>query len=277
MQRTALHGIGSLNQGFPFIMKFFFIAIFALLTAPAWAAPSVPSIHDVYTAATTGHLQQAQSEINQVLAVYPNSAKAHYVDARVLALQGQWSAAANQLDLAKRLDPALPFERKANLEAFQRQIAAHAGRAANAGSRFPIGTIIGGALALVAVLMLIAVYRNSRRPQPVPGMPAGWPNPNTPAGFGAQPGAYPQPGGSGGFLGAVGTGIGMGAGFAAGEMLVDKLFDQNGAGTGQGGGFMPNADASQALPDDQDFGVNDAGSWADDSAGGGMDDSGGWS
>jgi hypothetical protein len=259
-------------------MKYIFIAILALLTAPAWAAPSVPSIHDVYTAATTGHLEQAQSEINQVLAAYPNSGKAHYVDARVLALEGQWAQAANQLELAQRLDPGLPFERQADLQAFQRQIAAHTGHAANAGSPIPMGTVIGGALGLLAVLMLIAVYRRSRRPQPVQVMPAGWPNPSAPAGFGAQPGAYPQPGGggSGGFLGAVGTGIGMGAGFAAGEMLVDKLFDHNNTGMGQGGGFMPNADASQALPDDQDFGVNDAGSWSDDSGGGGMDDSGGW-
>lgn len=259
-------------------MKKILLAVFALLTVSAWAAPAVPSIHAVYMAATTGHLQQAQADINQVLAAYPNSGKAHYVDARVLALEGQWPQAAKELATAQRLDPGLPFEHKDTLAAFQRQITAHTGRPVSPAASFPILSVVGGVLGLLAVLVLIAVYRKSQRPQAVQVMPAGWPNAGPRASMGAQPGAYPQApqaGSGGGFLGAVGTGIGMGAGFAAGEMLVDKLFDHNNAGVGQGGGFMPDANAATPIPDDQDFGVNDAGSWSDDS-GGGTDDSGGW-
>ena len=258
----------------------FAVALAAGSTLAAGAAPAVPSIHDVYTAATTGHLNQARGEIDQVLAAYPNSAKAHFVSARIAALQGRWPLAASELAKARSLDPGLSFEHRDTLQAFTRQVDAHVGRAAApapARRGFPLGTI-GIALAALAVLVLWAVYRASRRPQ---AMPQGWPAPGAgyPAGY-PQPGAAAMPGGyapgaatGSGMLGAVGTGLAMGAGVAAGEMLVDKLFDPS-------RGAAPTWDAGNAgqapldagpLPDDQDFGISDAGSWGDDSS-----DSGSW-
>ncbi len=269
------------------------VALLALFAGGAYAA-ALPSIHDVYTAASSGRLQLAQSEIEQVLAAYPNSAKAHYVDARVLALAGRWSQAGAELARAQQLDPGLPFEDRAQLQAFTRQLAAH-GAAPTAARRSAMpGWVmpLAGLAVLLALLMLFAVYRASRRPalQVLPpqgpnAMPPGYPQgpyPQGPYPQGPYPqqgypqGPYPARGGSG-FLGAVGTGLGMGAGFAAGEMLVDKLVGGRGDA---GGGLIGDAQAAPP-PLDPDFGINDAGSWSDDSGGGGWadgggDDSGSW-
>jgi hypothetical protein len=274
------------------------VALLALFAGGAYAA-ALPSIHDVYTAASSGRLQLAQAEIDRVLAAYPNSAKAHYVDARVLALAGRWPQAAAELARAQQLDPGLPFEDRTQLQAFTRQLAAHgaapvARRASMPGWVMPLA----GLAVLLALLMLFAVYRASRRPalQVLPPMgpnaapgpypqgpypqgpyPQGpYPQGPYPQGYAQGPqGPYPARGGSG-FLGAVGTGLGMGAGFAAGEMLVDKLVGDHGAG---GGGLLGDAQAATP-PLDPDFGINDAGSWSDDSGGGwadgGGDDSGSW-
>jgi hypothetical protein len=42
-------------------------------------------MHQIYEAATTGHLEQAQEMITQVLTNHPKSAKAHRVRAEVYA------------------------------------------------------------------------------------------------------------------------------------------------------------------------------------------------
>ncbi|OIQ76890.1 hypothetical protein GALL_414240 [mine drainage metagenome] len=267
------------------------VALLALLASGAYAA-ALPSIHDVYTAAASGRLQLAQAEIEQVLAAYPNSAKAHYVDARVLALAGRWSQAGAELARAQQLEPGLPFEKPAQLQAFTRQLAAHGAATVPRRSAMPGWVMPLAALAvLLAVIMLFAVYRASRRPalQVLPpqgpnAMPPGYPQgpypqgpyPQGPYPQGYPQGPYPARGGSG-FLGAVGTGLGMGAGFAAGEMLVDKLV---GGHDNAGGGLIGDAQAAPP-PLDPDFGINDAGSWGDDSGGGGWadgggDDSGSW-
>jgi hypothetical protein len=60
-----------------------------LLLAIAFAVPTLadtdPSLSQVYEAVRTGHLEQAQKTINQVLHDHPKSAKAHYVAAEVNA------------------------------------------------------------------------------------------------------------------------------------------------------------------------------------------------
>ena len=254
------------------------------------AAPAVPSIQQVYAAASSGRLQQARREIDQVLAAYPDSAKAHYVSARVAALQADWPRAAAELARAQRLDPGLGFAHRDTLRAFTRQVASHTGQPAPARRRgLPLGGI-GIALAVLALLVLWAVYRASRRP-PVQAMAApAWPLGPQPPGYpggvgGAQPPGYPggvgQPGAApyygpyppaqgGGMLGAVGTGLAVGAGVAAGEMLVDKLF-QNGnapiAGAGGAGFDQAGLPDAGSLPDDGNFGIDDASSWSDDSSG----------
>ena len=88
-------------------------AITVLLTAAALAAGSAlaqePTLNDVYRAAQSGNMAQAQRMMDDVLRAHPNSAKAHYVEAELMARQGQLSAAATELNTAERLEPGLPF------------------------------------------------------------------------------------------------------------------------------------------------------------------------
>ncbi|SEN17679.1 Tetratricopeptide repeat-containing protein [Duganella sp. CF517] len=76
------------------------------LAAPVFAA--APTVHDVYVAAEAGKFTEAQALMDQVLKEHPNSAKAHFVEAELLAKQGKYAAAQKSLDTAERLSPGLP-------------------------------------------------------------------------------------------------------------------------------------------------------------------------
>ncbi|USX29083.1 tetratricopeptide repeat protein [Oxalobacteraceae bacterium OTU3CINTB1] len=76
------------------------------LAAPVFAA--APTVHDVYVAAEAGKFTEAQALMDQVLKEHPNSAKAHFVEAELLAKQGKFAAAQKSLETAERLSPGLP-------------------------------------------------------------------------------------------------------------------------------------------------------------------------
>ena len=65
------------------LMIFFALAC----SAPAFAAND-PTIGQVYEAANSGHLDEAQQMMSQVLRDHPQSARAHYVAAEVYARAG---------------------------------------------------------------------------------------------------------------------------------------------------------------------------------------------
>src|SRR3977135_3465538 len=81
-------------------------ATFAL-GSPSFAQAADPTMKQVYEAAAAGHLDQAQQMITQVLAHYPNSAKAHYVQAELYAKEGKTSLARAELGSADRINPGL--------------------------------------------------------------------------------------------------------------------------------------------------------------------------
>jgi clan AA aspartic protease (TIGR02281 family) len=66
-----------------------------------------PTMHQIYEAATTGHLDQAQAMITQVLANHPTSAKAHWVQAEVYAKANKTNLARSEVLEAERLNPGL--------------------------------------------------------------------------------------------------------------------------------------------------------------------------
>jgi len=66
-----------------------------------------PTMHQIYEAATTGHLDQAQDMIAQVLANHPKSAKAHWVQAEVYAKANKTNMARSEVLEAERLNPGL--------------------------------------------------------------------------------------------------------------------------------------------------------------------------
>src|ERR1051325_4945238 len=83
--RTNLMSVKSFIQYSAFALAIAF-------TAPVLAAEDA-SMHEVYLAAEAGKFQEAQTMMDKVLRDHPNSAKAHYVEAELLAKQGQLTSA----------------------------------------------------------------------------------------------------------------------------------------------------------------------------------------
>lgn len=239
------------------------LAIWAMgLFASLALADSVPTLDQVYQAARAGRLAEARQMMAVVLKAHPDSAKAHYVEAQILAAGGALPQAARELKTAQAIDPGLSF---AKPEAV-RELKARIGAGAKAGGS-PWGMILLalGGLVVVALLARAMVARN-RPGQYMPAPPGGMGN-------GPYPGAYPggpyggpagpAPGGGlGSSLGrGLATGLGIGAGIAAGEALAHGLLDR-----GQGGpvaGVDPSGDAPSDMGGN-DFGIGQTdASWDD--------------
>ncbi len=68
------------------IVRILFFICAAALVGAAMAQPD-PTLNQVYEAAQAGRIAQAQDMMKQVLRDHPQSAKAHYVEAELLARQ----------------------------------------------------------------------------------------------------------------------------------------------------------------------------------------------
>jgi uncharacterized protein len=277
----------------------------ALVVALACAGPVLaadPTIDEVYQAARTGHLDQAQQLMNQVLRDHPNSAKAHYVEAEISARAGNIGRAREELATAQRLDPSGGFAKPEALAALQRELArgtasrgptgyyTTAPRAEERRSSFP-WPIVLLVVAGVAIAWALLRRRNPPQyggggyPQYPGGVPrAGGPGPGggysvPPPGYG--PAGYGPPMGGGGLGSGIGgslaSGLAIGAGVAAGEELVHHLVDRDGNRVPAPPEYVP----PPPPPDENnnmggnDFGVSDNGGGWDDGGGSFGGDSGG--
>lgn len=241
------------------------------------AAATDATPHEIYEAAQSGHLAQAQQMIDQVLQDHPRNAYAHFIAAELDARTGDLNAARDQLSTARQLDPSLSFTNPQAVNALQRQLTGMravtprmvppALAPAVHRSTAPWGLIIA---LVIGAFVVISIFR--RRSQSYsqgygPGLlpPA---NPGMQSGYGYGP-SYP-PGGSG-LMGNLASGLAIGAGVAAGEELVRHVIDGNHAGA------PPAADPGDAGQNQDmggaDFGGQDGSSWGNDSSGG---DAGGW-
>jgi uncharacterized protein len=251
-------------------------AIFAALilcASAALAAPNVPSIDQVYQAARGGHLAQAEAMTKEVLQAYPDSARAHYVMAQILAAEGRTREARTYLDEAERLKPGLPFANSQSVANLERRI--------NGAARVPAAppganqTVHWWWILVGAVLFFILV-RALRRRRPAPsgysgsGMSGGvGPAPGTPpAGYtGTPPAGYSRWGG--GLLGSILAGLGFGAGAAAGERVMDRFLGHDERAT-------PVQPEVQELPSDSgNLGGDDFGVQSGDNSSGGWEGAGG--
>lgn len=282
-----------------------------VLAAGMFASPAAlaqePTIHQVYEAAEAGKFIEAQKMMDQVLAAHPNSAKAHFIQAELLAKQGKFSRAATELASAERLGPDGKF---AKPEAVQRLKAVLASAPAARPAASPVsygsarevapvqqsqglpwGMILGlGALVLLAVMF----FKRKAAQQPMMQGPSNFNGgaPQYPAGgmppqYGAQgglPAGMPAAGGmgglGGGIMGGLATGAALGAGMVAGQALAHHFTDskQPGGADRLDGGLTPGAFQNDTPPSGydmggSDFGVSDAGGWdsGSDSGGGGGD------
>ncbi|HEV7815786.1 MAG TPA: tetratricopeptide repeat protein [Janthinobacterium sp.] len=275
------------------------LATAVMFTAPVFAAD--PTIQQVYAAAEAGKFSEAQAMMDQVLRDHPNSAKAHFAEAELLAKQGRMSNAEAELNTAERLAPGLPFAKPASVQNLKDRIAAsHAPartssyaprqvqqiqQAPAPSSGMPWGLLI---VALVLIgFIAFAVRFMGRRNTPTyspggmgnygsgPGM-----QPYSPGGVG--PGMGPVGGGGiggggigSGIVGGLATGAAMGAGLVAGEALMHHFTDGN---RNNETAYQPPPQQNNGnyVPDDNmggdDFGINDDSSWDDNSGGGGGGD-----
>ncbi|CAN5820235.1 hypothetical protein BH11PSE13_BH11PSE13_21590 [soil metagenome] len=87
------------------------VPVFAMAQADTTTASRTrePSIDDIYKAAESGKLSEADGMIAKVLTAHPGSAKAHFVHAELLAKEGKLGAAKTAYAKAEELAPGLPF------------------------------------------------------------------------------------------------------------------------------------------------------------------------
>ena len=241
-----------------------------------------PTMSQIYAAAEGGHLDQAQQMITQVLAKYPNSAKAHYVQAELYAKEGKTTDARAELGTAERLNPGLTDFSQRSVQELKGQLGLGASRAPQgermvvypaprAEAGFPWGKLLIG-VGIVALLFMLFRRRTTYNQYPAnagPGPGYG------PPGAGYGPGYGPTPMGGGGvgsgIAGGLASGLAVGAGVVAGEELAHHFLD----GDRREGGVIPSASAAEPgysnNPDmgGSDFGANDSGSWDDGGGSGG--------
>jgi hypothetical protein len=255
------------------------LALLALGVAAAAGAATDATAHQIYEAAQSGRLAEAQQMIDQVLRDYPRNAKAHFIAAELDARVGDLSAARAQLATARQLDPTDAFTDGRALSTLERQLAGMPTGAVPAPEVFaparratvPWGLII--VLGLGA-FVLWSIFRSRARQAYAQNygqtmLPPG--NPGMQPGYGYGPG-YPPQGGSG-LMGNLASGLAVGAGVVAGEELVRHMIDGNTANAAP----LPAAEYQDPAQNQDmggvDFGTQDSGSWGNDSGGG---DSGGW-
>lgn len=254
------------------------LVLVSLAFAATVHAADDPTMHQIYVAAEAGQFAEAQSMMDKVLQDHPNSGKAHFVEAELLAKQGRMANAAAELNKAEALAPGLPFTKPESVQHLREIIGGassyqHANgyigqQSTHAGGIAWGGLLIGGGLIAALIFGLRAIFSRRAAPTYVP---------TGNAGYGASTAAQmPQAGGSSGIgsgiVGGLATGAAVGAGMVAGEALAHHFLD--GDGRRRDNSFQPPVDDSYLANDDMggtDFGMNDS-SW-DDSSGGGGDDS----
>lgn len=275
------------------LLAFAFLAAGAL-GSTAYAAND-PTLHEVYQAAESGRLNEAQAMMDKVLRDHPNSGKAHFVEAELMVKQGRIAAAQGELATAERLAPGLPFAKPEAVQSLKTRLANHAQTPAaqyvqpaqtQTASGFPWGMLLIGGALIAAVIFFVRSLSNRNN---VTVVPAGYGAAGgTYGGGGFGPGPVMQPGGGGmgapmgggmgsGILGSLATGAAVGAGVVAGEALMHRVLDgghhDSNAIPNPAPTYVDRPDTSSYDMGGNDFGVSDGGSWDDSgSSGGGGDD-----
>ncbi|RTL29386.1 MAG: tetratricopeptide repeat protein [Rhodocyclaceae bacterium] len=285
-----------------------------MLAATTFMSGSVlaaePSLHQVYQAAEAGKLDDAQSMMREVLQAHPNSGKAHYVEAELLAKQGQLHKAESELQTAEKLAPGLPFAKPQAVQELKNILGGShktTGGGASAApfqpaapavahSSVPWGLLLTG-VGLIAFIVFVARFMARRNAEPAMGGAAYGSGGLQPYGAGGAPygggsgGGYAggyggapapsQPGLGSRVMGGLATGAAVGAGMVAGEALMHHFLDKDGKPVPRDTPASPdnsnlgNLDLGTPEIDRNDmggtdFGVSDNSSW-DDSSGGDSD------
>lgn len=272
-------------------MKFprFLLMCMALMSA-LWlgAAQALPNVDEVQAATQRGDYAGAEKMMREVVAAKPDSARAHYVLAEILAHERKFGEAREHASRARTLDPAVKFTDPAKFSTFEQLLQRQQGSAATAqvpaavspaapparaapversdSGGVPVWLLVVGVVIFIALAMRFMRNRTPAAPQPAY---AGG------AGYGAAPGGYgyggvPPAAGPGG-PGLMGVGLAAAGGVAAG-MLAERLLhgdhderslprDSGGAGGlvpgSFGGDVGSNSAADELTQRGVDFGSGD--------------------
>ena len=203
-----------------------FVVAVAACGVSAGALAADPTLDEVYQAVHQNRLGDAQSMMTQVLRDHPDSAKAHYVEAEVLARMNRSEDARAELARAEQIAPGLPFAKPEAVRDLQGLIDGRGvHRSAVGGSALvtpleaparsggiPWGPI---GLAVAAVALVLFLLSRARRPA-VMGMPGG----GTALGPTGTPyGGAPYPYGPAPVGGGPGIGSSIVGGLASGAAL----------------------------------------------------------
>lgn len=261
-----------------------------LILAPLAGAADSPK--DVQALISRGDYPGAEALLRDAIAEHPQSAKAHYVLAEVLAHEGNIGEAKAEASKAATLDPGTHFTDPAKFQAFQRKLNEALAPAANVRtaaaparygetgqpSRDEGGSskllkilAIGAGIALIASLW---IRRKRAEDGPSMGYPSAQPPGGTPP-YGGYPGnsAYAPPPPPQAHSG-VGTAVAAGLGGVAAGMLLDEALRSHGDGevSRDTGSVVrddhdPSAQAYDDLRSDPIDMGNDDSSWDDSSSG----------
>jgi len=243
-----------------------------MLAGPVLAETD-PSLSEVYEAARTGQLERAQQMMNEVLRDHPKSAKAHYVRAELYAKQRNLASGRQELDIARSLQPGLPFATADAVRALKTELSrtgpsrtqsvqARPARLQTASS-FPWTAL--AVVVLVGVVLWVALrgrrssgngYSPPRDAMTPPAAP-----PGTAGGAGVSPSAGAAVGT--GIAGGLASGLAIGTGIVAGEEIARHLLDP-GRREDNTGASEPVRDLENDDPVEPDFGVSGGSSWDDD-------------
>lgn len=225
-------------------------------------AMAEPTIQDINQAIKDRDLAKADSLMQEVISAHPESAKAHFKYAEILAAEGQLNKAQAELTAAEKIKPDLDFVNPNALKALKHKLGQSQQTSSPSSSTSPWLTWIG--IGLVAFIGFSIFRSLARRPQVQPNYAA---NPQAPNGYGPQ-GAYPTQGGGmgSGIMGGLATGAAVGAGIVAGEVLMHKILD-NEQPSNHDSSSVRNEPAPDNLADisGNDF-VDNSNSWENDSS-----------
>src|ERR1700749_500749 len=93
----------------------------AACAAALWSvsAMALPSVNDVQAAVKAGDFPKAETMMQEVVAAKPESPRAHYLYAEILAHDAKFADAAAESRKARELDPTLKFTDPAKFRSFE--------------------------------------------------------------------------------------------------------------------------------------------------------------
>lgn len=249
-------------------MKKLIFSIIFILFSSSLFAQNLPTVNQIYQAVEHGNLPRASHMIQVVLQAHPNSAKAHYVNAEILAREGRLAQAREEFQIAKRIAPSLSFVSASSVNKLENMLYRENNRAlpTQQQNHFPVMTLLILVLAVLFIFFIVRSYMKKRNAVQNPYAK------NHPAAKSSNQGNYQNSGSSGfgsGIASGLASGLAAGAGFAAGEALFDHFtHDNNKEVSPNETSFEDNQDFIDEQPLDSDFGISDDSSWEDDSFGG---------